>query len=176
MRVGRLSLLIFLLACLLTSCVNQGVFGPGLGIQPGLDTTGLTKQELLQKQAVFFDFDKTNIQTKYLAVVQEHADYLAAHPQQVVLLAGNTDVRGSRAYNLALGEKRSNAVADVLLANGVPNQQIKQVSYGAEVPIGCGNNKAAHALNRRVDILYCLSSTCEQVAKSYAQNICSFPN
>jgi outer membrane protein OmpA-like peptidoglycan-associated protein len=171
----RFIIIIFSLG-LLAGCANQGAFGPGLGIQPGLDTAGLSKQELLQKQAVFFDFNKTNIQAKYLLVVQEHAQYLAAHPQQVVLLAGNTDVGGSRAYNLALGEKRSKAVADVLLANGVPSQQIQQVSYGTEVPIGCGSNDDAHALNRRVDILYCLSSTCEQVAKSYAQNICTFPN
>lgn len=164
-----------LLCLLLSACAsNQGRTDLGLGIQPGFNTPGLSKDAVLRHQSVFFDFNKTDVKSQYLNVIEAHANYLAAHPKQTVLLTGNTDVRGSRTFNLALGQSRAGNVADILLANGVAAKQLVKVSYGAEVPLACNNSKEAYAINRRVDILYCKTSNCKQVAQHYGQTICSF--
>lgn len=167
-------LFIFVMSVLLTACVSNKFSGQGLGIQPGFSTTGLTKQEVLQHQAVFFDEDKTDIKPEYMTTIELHASYLTQHPIQVVLLVGNTDVPGSRDYNIGIGQQRTQGVADVLMANGVLDKQIVQVSYGGEVPLACTDSDDAHALNRRVDILYCQSSHCKQVAKNYGQTLCTY--
>lgn len=165
-----------LLSLLLTACVSTKMNDSnGLGIQPGFDVVGLTKQQVLQHQAVFFDFNKTDVKPQYITTIELHANYLTKYRGQKVLLIGNTDRRGSREYNVALGEKRADSVADILMANGVLSQQIINVSYGAEVPLACGDTDDAYSLNRRVDILYCQSNNCKQVAKNYGQTICTFP-
>jgi peptidoglycan-associated lipoprotein len=177
MKLPHLLLVIFI-GGLLTGCAStkstESQNQQGLGIQPGFSTSGLSKKQILEHQAVFFDFDKTEIKPEYLPNIELHAAYLTEHSKQNVLLAGNTDVRGSREYNIALGEKRAQSVADVLMANGVLKKQIVTVSYGAEVPLACANDDDAYALNRRVDILYCQSSTCKQVAKHYGQIRCTY--
>ena len=173
MRYVRLFAMV-MFSVLLTACVSNKFSGQGLGIQPGFVTTGLTKNEVLQHQAVFFDEDKTDISPEYMTTIELHARYLTQHPTQAVLLVGNTDVPGSRDYNIAIGQQRTQGVADVLMANGVLDKQIVQVSYGGEVPLACANSDDAHALNRRVDILYCQSSNCKQVAKNYGQTLCTY--
>lgn len=103
---------------------------------------------------VYFGFDKYNVDSSYRPMLQQNADFLKASAQRHVLVEGNTDNRGSREYNIALGEKRAVAVRDTLLADGVTPSQVDVVSYGEERPAVDGNNEAAWAKNRRADLAY----------------------
>lgn len=109
---------------------------------------------LLQKRVIYFDFDKSEIKQKYRDIIEAHATYLSKHPKVTVTLEGNTDERGSREYNLALGERRAVAVEQQLTLLGVPASQIRTVSYGEERPVDPGHNEAAWSKNRRVVIVY----------------------
>lgn len=102
----------------------------------------------------YFDYDKSEIQGRYRDAVNAQARYLLAHPNARILLAGNTDARGSREYNIALGERRAVYVKDVLLLNGVAEEQIRVVSYGEEKPAILGDTPKAYRLNRRVRMAY----------------------
>jgi len=103
---------------------------------------------------VYFGFDKYSVDASYRPMLQQNADFLKANAQRHVLVEGNTDNRGSREYNIALGEKRAVAVRDTLLADGVTPAQVDVVSYGEERPAVEGNNEAAWAKNRRADLAY----------------------
>jgi peptidoglycan-associated lipoprotein len=103
---------------------------------------------------VYFGFDKYNVDSSYRPMLQQNAAFLKANAQRHVLVEGNTDNRGSREYNIALGEKRAVAVRDTLLADGVAPSQVDVVSYGEERPAVEGNNEAAWAKNRRADLAY----------------------
>lgn len=109
---------------------------------------------LLGERSIFFSFNQYDLDKKDLPLVQAHAKYLSAHADQCILVAGNTDSRGSRDYNLALGEKRAKAVADQLEQDGVPNAQIRTISYGEERPVALGQTDADYAENRRADLVY----------------------
>ena len=182
MRIFK-SLIIIITSGLLFACASNhspgmaGDNGPqsnGLGIGPNFNgETQYTEQQLLSQKTVLFAFNKTTIQPQYRQVIEAHAKYLSQHPRQVVLLAGNTDEQGSREYNMGLGERRAQSVSDVLLANGVTDKQLIKVSYGPEVPVACGQNQDAYAQNRRVDILYCKSNNCDEMAKRYAHKLCT---
>ncbi len=103
---------------------------------------------------VYFDFDRSDIRPEGQAIIESNARYLAGNPRIITQLEGHTDNRGSREYNIALGERRANAVRQVMSAMGVPNQQIRVVSYGQERPAASGYDEQSHALNRRVEIIY----------------------
>lgn len=150
----------------------------GLGLDPQFGSSASAEQQkLLSQKTVLFEFNKTDVSADYLPMVQAHANYLRAHAQQTVLLTGNTDERGSREYNMGLGERRAQSVADVLMANGVLSAQLVKISYGPEVPVACGHAEDAYAQNRRVDIYYCETTTCQDLAKKYAQHtMCSTSN
>ena len=182
-------IIIIFLAVTLASCANRhkstgelsgvvGAQGAGLGIEPQFDSNlSPEQQKLLAQKTVLFGFDQTDVQSSYVPMVQAHANYLQTHMQQHVLLAGNTDSLGSREYNMGLGERRAQSVATILMANGVLANQIVKVSYGPEVPVACGNSEDTYAQNRRVDILYCETTTCQDLAKKYAQHkMCSTHN
>ena len=109
---------------------------------------------LAQQRSVFFGFDQYNVDEQYLPLVQMHAQYLAANGQQRIRIEGNTDARGSSEYNLALGQRRSVAVAQQLVNRGVNGAQIEAVSFGKERPAAQGWSEEAHAQNRRADINY----------------------
>lgn len=109
---------------------------------------------LAQQRSVFFGFDQYNVEEQYLPLVQMHAQYLAANGQQRIRIEGNTDARGSSEYNLALGQRRSVAVAQQLVNRGVNGAQIEAVSFGKERPVAQGWSEEAHAQNRRADINY----------------------
>lgn len=109
---------------------------------------------LLSQRMIYFDFDSTAIQPKYYAVLQAHADYLASFPQVPLLLEGHCDERGSREYNIALGEQRAQAVARLLSVSGASERQLTIVSYGEERPTNREHNEEAWALNRRVELIY----------------------
>lgn len=109
---------------------------------------------LLKKRLVYFDYDKSAVSEDYLAILEAHADFLVRSPNKSLALEGNTDDRGSNEYNLSLGQRRADAVRDVMLANGVSEAQIETLSFGEESPVALGQTEAAWAENRRVEIRY----------------------
>ena len=109
---------------------------------------------LFQKRSVYFDFDKYDIKSQYSSVIEQHAAYLKANPDLQVRLEGNADERGGREYNLALGQKRSEAVKRAMGTQGASNSQQEAVSFGKEKPKALGHDEASWAENRRVDIVY----------------------
>ena len=109
---------------------------------------------LLAKRTVYFDFDSSEIKGEGTDIVAAHAKYLAANPGTRVRLEGHTDERGSREYNIGLGERRAQSVRRALLLQGASDAQISTVSYGEERPAVAGHDEAAWAKNRRVEIVY----------------------
>ena len=103
----------------------------------------------LSQQSIYFAFDSYSVPAESQAMIEAHAQYLATHPTATVVLEGNTDARGGREYNLALGERRAVAVKNYLISRGVDAERIKTISYGKERPAVLGNNEAAWAQNRR---------------------------
>src|SRR5215469_6121635 len=113
---------------------------------------------LLAKRTVYFDFDSSEIKGEGTDIVAAHAKYLAANPGTRVRLEGHTDERGSREYNIGLGERRAQSVRRALLLQGAADTQISTVSYGEERPAVPGHDEAAWAKNRRVEIVYLASA------------------
>ena len=125
----------------------------GAGANPDDEAAG-PQGGLLVKRIVYFDFDSSEIKGEGTDVVAAHAKYLAAHGATRVRLEGHTDDRGSREYNIGLGERRAQAVRRAMLLQGASDAQISTVSYGAERPAVAGHDEAAWAKNRRVEIVY----------------------
>lgn len=109
---------------------------------------------VLAQRVVYFDFDKSDVKPEFMAVIQAHAQYLADNPNARVTLEGHTDERGSREYNIALGNRRAQAVRRMLMFHGVADRQVATVSYGEEKPAASGQSEQAWARNRRVEIVY----------------------
>ena len=130
--------------------VNGGASGSGnFGSQPWNDPSSP-----LFQRSVYFDLNEYTVQTKYQKQLSAHASFLKANPQQKVIIQGNTDERGTAEYNLALGQRRSDAVRKSLNLMGVSENQMEAVSFGKEKPKAEGDNEAAWAENRRADIVY----------------------
>lgn len=110
--------------------------------------------ELSKKRSVYFDFDQSAIKPDYVSVLAMHGKYLAAHPGVAVKVQGNTDEQGGTEYNLALGQKRAEAVVKALKVYGVKEAQLEAISFGKEKPKALGHDDAAHAENRRADLAY----------------------
>jgi len=108
----------------------------------------------LFEKSVYFGFDEYTVQTKYQRMLSTHASYLKANPKQKIIIQGNTDERGTAEYNLALGQRRSDAVRKSLNLMGVANDQMEAVSFGKEKPKAEGDSESAWAENRRADIVY----------------------
>lgn len=108
----------------------------------------------LSKHTVYFDFDKSEVHTEDRDIVIAHAKYLLTHPNTKVVLEGHTDERGTREYNIALGERRAKAVSQLMQLQGVAKSQIDVVSFGKERPVALGHDEASWHLNRRVEITY----------------------
>jgi peptidoglycan-associated lipoprotein len=106
------------------------------------------------RKVIYFDFDKSEIKPEFAAVVAAHSRNLASHPNLHVKLEGNTDERGTREYNIGLGERRAQAVRRALMLQGVAQSQLATVSFGAERPAVEGDTEAAWAQNRRVELVY----------------------
>ncbi|MEN9867171.1 MAG: peptidoglycan-associated lipoprotein Pal [Pseudomonadota bacterium] len=109
---------------------------------------------VLAKRSVYFDYDMYTVKDEYKGVVQNHAKFLSGNKQYKILIQGNTDERGGSEYNLALGQKRADAVRKAMGALGVPESQMEAVSFGKEKPKATGSDEAAWAENRRADIVY----------------------
>ena len=125
------------------STVNAGT------VDPLSDPKGV-----LAKRSVYFDFDSYIVKDEYKPVVNAHSAYLNKHRTRKIVIQGNTDERGGREYNLALGQKRAEAVRKSMSLLGVPEQQMEAVSFGKEKPRATGSDEASWAENRRADIVY----------------------
>ena len=129
---------------------SKGVAGAGAGGAAELNDPNSP----LYKKVIYFDYDSSEIRADNQATVQAHAAYLAAHPQTTITLEGHTDERGSREYNLALGERRALAVRRQLVLLGATAGQIKTVSYGEERAAATGHDESAYSQNRRAELVY----------------------
>ena len=108
----------------------------------------------LGHRIIYFDFDKSEIKPEYNDLITAHARNLTGHPNLKIKLEGNTDDRGTREYNIGLGERRAQAVRRALMLQGVAENQITTVSYGAERPAVEGDDESAWSQNRRVEMVY----------------------
>jgi peptidoglycan-associated lipoprotein len=171
-----------LIACLLAACAStqtpeqqppasvedRGAGKPGAsGVQAkpitGVDLTGRPgtgasalkdPNNILSKRSVYYDFDKYDVKDEYKPLIEAHAKYLRENGATRMLIQGNTDERGSREYNIALGQRRSESVKRMLLLLGGREDQIEAVSLGEEKPRAAGASEQAWAQNRRSDMLY----------------------
>ncbi len=116
---------------------------------------GMSVQDLQQRyNTVYFGFDRYNIEGEYQTLLDAHAAYLTATPAAKVLVEGNADERGTPEYNIALGQRRADAVKNFLAAKGVQAGQVSTVSYGEEKPAVLGHDEAAYSKNRRSVLAY----------------------
>ncbi|NII09977.1 peptidoglycan-associated lipoprotein Pal [Oleiagrimonas sp. C23AA] len=120
----------------------------------GYTPADLQTDPCLRQRVVYFDFDKSEIKPEFQKIIACHAKYLQDRPSAQMRLEGNTDERGTREYNLGLGERRGNAVASALEADGASASQINVVSYGEERPTCREHNESCWSKNRRVEIVY----------------------
>ena len=127
----------------------------------GLDEDGSVVLDPLDDPAsdlfvrtIYFDYDSSSIRDDSMMVVREHGKYLSSNPDRLVRLEGHADERGTREYNLALGEERAKSVREVLLLEGAQEEQIEIVSFGEERPAVEGTDDSALQLNRRVEVVY----------------------
>jgi peptidoglycan-associated lipoprotein len=109
---------------------------------------------ILSKRSVFFEYDSNAVKDEYRGLVQAHSRYMTDKRDSKVRIEGNCDERGSREYNLALGQRRAEAVKKVMTVLGVPDSRIETISYGEEKPVATGHDEQAWAQNRRADIKY----------------------
>ena len=137
--------------------------GAGSGVAPvvagGVDANGLPREltdpkSKLSQRSIYFDLDKYEVKDEYKDLVASHAKYLVANRGFKMLIQGNTDERGSREYNLSLGQKRAEAVKRSLVLLGAKEEQLESVSLGEEKPKNAGHDEAAWSENRRADMLY----------------------
>lgn len=108
----------------------------------------------LSQRVVYFEFDSSEVSAEDRAIISAHAEYLAKNVNSAIILEGHADERGSREYNIALGERRAKAVQQLMLLQGVSQQQIQVISFGEERPVALGHDEESWRLNRRVEILY----------------------
>jgi peptidoglycan-associated lipoprotein len=106
------------------------------------------------RSVIYFDFDKSEIKPEFADIITTNARNLTSHPALRLKLEGNTDERGTREYNIGLGERRAQAVRRALMLQGVAEMQLSTVSFGAERPAVEGDDEAAWAKNRRVELVY----------------------
>ena len=109
---------------------------------------------VLAKRSIYYDFDKSEIKQQFQPLVQAHAAYLAGHRSAKVTIEGNCDERGSREYNLALGQRRADSVKEALKLSGAGDAQIETTSWGEEKPKASGHDETSWAENRRSDVVY----------------------
>ena len=108
----------------------------------------------LAQRSIYFDLDGYVIRDEFRPLVEAHGRYLYVHPERKIRIVGHTDERGAREYNLGLGQRRAETVAQALRLFGARDAQIETLSYGEEKPMDAGHNETAWAKNRRVDLMY----------------------
>jgi peptidoglycan-associated lipoprotein len=133
----------------------SGAESMGAGGAGGMQMSPLDDpNSLLSKRVIYFDFDKADIRPEFRDIVQAHAAYLGQNSSVRVTLEGHADERGTREYNMGLGERRAIAVKNVLGLQGAGSGQLDSVSYGEERPVAAGHDEQSWGLNRRVEIIY----------------------
>ena len=172
------TLLAFVAAALLAGCASTPTPESKAGVEDRTPTTSVPTQpgvttvtpvgpktdqlpnalkdpnNILSKRSIFYDFDKYDVKDEYKPLLQAHAHYLAQNRNAKMLIQGNADERGSREYNIALGQKRSEGVRKMLQLMGAQESQIEAVSLGEEKPRCTENTEACYSQNRRSDMLY----------------------
>ena len=142
------------------STSGVGTAGSGIATVNAGGTTAAGNSSLrdprspLSRREIFYDYDSFIVKDEYKPLLEAHAAYLKNNRNARIMVEGNTDERGSREYNLALGQKRSESVKRVLTLLGVSESQIDTVSFGEEKPRNPASNEGAYAENRRCDLLY----------------------
>ncbi len=109
---------------------------------------------VLAERVIYFDFDSDQISQEYMELIAHHGKYLAANPDMSVRIEGHADERGSREYNVALGNRRAQAVRRLILFQGANAGQVSVISYGEEKPVALGHDEEAWRLNRRTELVY----------------------
>lgn len=130
--------------------VTGGAYGSGDFSSYSLDDPSSP----LSRRVIYFEYDSAEISAGDQELLVQHAGYLVANPAQQLTLEGHTDERGSREYNIALGDRRAQSVQRVMELNGVLPEQVTVVSYGEEKPAADGHGEAVWRLNRRVELVY----------------------
>jgi len=131
-----------------------GVSGSATGSASGAANPLRDPNNILSKRSVYFDYDSDAIKDQYRGLVEAHARYLQANRNARITIQGNTDERGSREYNIALGQRRADAVRKLMRVLGAQDSQIETVSFGSEKPKNPGHDESAWAENRRADVVY----------------------
>ncbi len=160
-------LLIALASVVFVGCASTGDdSGAAIEDRSGADTTGASAgsawsgSELedpnspLYTKIIYFDFDQSTIRSDFIEVLRAHAAYLISNRSATLMIEGHADERGSREYNIGLGERRANAIRSFLEAEGVPGTQITTISYGEERPAAFGNDEPSWSENRRGVLVY----------------------
>lgn len=130
---------------------TDGMNGDGIGVGEEFDDTmGMDELTMI----IYFDFDQSELRPEYSDVLQRHASRLSNDGRAQIRLEGHADERGSREYNIGLGERRSQSVRRLLLIQGASTDQISTVSFGEERPAAFGSDESAYEQNRRVEIAY----------------------
>lgn len=165
-KVANIALKTVLAASLVlgaAGCAKKGQSGSGSALGSGVgdsmrfygaEVTAEQKRAWLAKNTYIFGYDRFDLNDEDMMSVYAHAEKLITHPKKQIRVEGHTDERGSREYNIALGERRAKAVANILMLKGVPQHQISIVSYGKEKPAMMGHDESAWAQNRRAVIIY----------------------
>jgi peptidoglycan-associated lipoprotein len=129
---------------------TSGIGGDSASTMGGLDDPSSP----LSVRILYFEYDSSDVLPEYREVLEAHANYLAQNPNVSVALEGHADERGTREYNLALGERRSQSVKSQMLVFGPQASQLRTTSYGEERPVSDGHDEQAWSQNRRVEIIY----------------------
>lgn len=166
---------LFAVALVLTACGGTPVKEEGADVMDrgaaavenaGADATGAltgsafyasqleNPDSALYAKVVYFDFDQSTIRAEFVDTLRAHAAFLVSNPEVKVSIEGHADERGSREYNIALGERRAIAVQNFFAAEGVPASQLSTISYGEERPAVIGHDEASWAQNRRAVLVY----------------------
>lgn len=137
-----------------TGAVTQPT--PAPDVQRDVDASGNPVDDTgaALARVFYFDYDRSVLQPESLTALEGHAAYLRSHADRRVMVEGHCDERGTREYNLALGERRGDAVRTFLVSSGVSRSQIEVVSYGEERPVDPGHAESALAMNRRAELIY----------------------
>lgn len=148
-----------LAACSSVSLDDNASGGKGAGGSGGASSSSVMdpfnpNSVLAKDKSVYFDFNSYTVGDQYRPLVETHARYLASKPAQKVMVEGNTDARGGAEYNLALGNRRAEAVRRMMTLIGARDEQIETISFGKEKPKALGDTEADYAENRRADIVY----------------------
>lgn len=133
--------------------VVQPVTIDGIQDFSGIDPNSIAGRAPLER-VIYFDYNQAELRPEYLEIVAQHGRFLAENPEGRVRLEGHTDERGTREYNIALGEARAKTVSRMLQLQGVNPAQLRTVSYGEELPVDDAHNNDAWAKNRRVNVIY----------------------